>query len=211
MCGIAGIVHFDGAPASSTSLKKMTDVIAHRGPDGEGQFVDGSVGLGHRRLSIIDLSPSGRQPMATADGRFVITYNGEVYNFRELRTELASRGHKFVSQTDSEVVLKSFAEWGIECLDRFNGMFAFAVYAKDENKVYLARDRYGIKPLYYAQFGDTVLFGSEIKALLAHGAASASLDKEGLLEYFTFQNFFTDRTLFKNIRYHLPTYTVFII
>ena len=200
MCGIAGIVHLNGAPASTTLLKNMTDAIAHRGPDGEGQLVDGSVGLGHRRLSIIDLSPSGRQPMATADGRFVISYNGEVYNFRELRTELASRGYKFVSQTDSEVVLKSFAEWGIKCLDRFNGMFAFAVYAKDEHKVYLARDRYGIKPLYYAQLGDTILFGSEIKAILAHSEAQASLDKEGLLEYFTFQNFFTDRTLFKNVR-----------
>ena len=200
MCGIAGIVHLNGAPTSTTLLRNMTDAIAHRGPDGEGQFVDGSVGLGHRRLSIIDLSPSGRQPMATADGRFIVSYNGEVYNFRELRTELASCGHKFVSQTDSEVVLKSFAEWGIKCLDRFNGMFAFAVYAKDEKKVYLARDRYGIKPLYYAQLGHTVLFGSEIKALLAHSEARASLDKEGLLEYFTFQNFFTDRTLFRNIR-----------
>ncbi|MFT4561414.1 MAG: asparagine synthase (glutamine-hydrolyzing) [Gammaproteobacteria bacterium] len=199
MCGIAGIIHLGGAPASRERLEAMTDAILHRGPDGEGHYVDGNVGFGHRRLAIIDLSPAGRQPMVTQSGRYVITYNGEVYNFQELRAELQSQGHQFVSRTDSEVVLKAFAEWGIECLNRFNGMFAFAVYDRETRKVFLARDRYGIKPVYFVQTGDTFLFASEIKGITAHGAYRAEMDKEGLLEYFTFQNFFTEKTLFKDV------------
>ena len=127
MCAIVGIVHLDGSAAEHASLQRMTDVVAHRGPDGEGHFVDGAVGLGHRRLAIIDLTPGGRQPMATEDGRFVLTYNGEIYNFRELRVELESHGWRFHSRTDSEVLLKAYAHWGVDCLGRFNGMFAFAI------------------------------------------------------------------------------------
>ena len=126
MCGIAGIFHRDGAPASPVLLRRMTDAVKHRGPDGEGYYLDGNLGLGHRRLAIIDLSNAGHQPMATEDGRYVISYNGEVYNFNELRIELEAIGHRFYSRTDSEVVLKSFAEWGTSALTRFNGMFAFA-------------------------------------------------------------------------------------
>jgi asparagine synthase (glutamine-hydrolysing) len=177
----------------------MTEAIAHRGPDGKGYYIDRAVGLGHRRLAIIDLSPAGHQPMSTEDGRFVISYNGEVYNFRELRVELEAMGHKFNSQTDSEVVLKAFAHWGCKSLLKFNGMFAFAVWDKKKQELTLARDRYGIKPLYFSRVGDTFLFGSEIKAILANGCISAAMDKEGLMEYFTFQNFFTNRTLFKDI------------
>ena len=160
MCGIAGILHLDGAPASSEVLKKMTDAIAYRGPDGEGQWVDGSVGLGHRRLAIIDLSDAGSQPMVSADGRYLLSYNGEVYNFKDLRSELNAAGYSFKSKTDSEVVLHAFAKWGPKCVHRFNGMFAFAVWDRKDNTLHLARDRYGIKPLYYAQWGDTFLFGS---------------------------------------------------
>lgn len=200
MCGIAGILHLDGAPASHALLRAMTDAIAHRGPDGEGHYVEGSLGLGHRRLSIIDLSPAGHQPMATPDGRFLLVYNGEIYNFQELRTELEARGRQFKSRTDSEVLLKGFAEWGLGVLGRLNGMFAFAIWDKHERTLTLARDRYGIKPLYWMRTGDTVLFGSEIKAILAHGAVHARIDGPGLLEYFTFQNFFTDRTLFAGVR-----------
>jgi asparagine synthase (glutamine-hydrolysing) len=200
MCGIAGILNLDGAPASPVLLKRMTDAIAHRGPDGEGHYVEGPLGLGHRRLAIIDLSPAGRQPMATPDGRFVVSYNGELYNFRELRTELQALGRAFRSQSDTEVLLAAWAEWGLKALDRFNGMFAFALWDAREKTLTLARDRYGIKPLYYTRAGDTFLFGSEIKAILAHGAYRTVLDKEALLEYFTFQNFFTDRTLFKDVR-----------
>lgn len=178
----------------------MTDSIAHRGPDGEGHYIDGYLGLGHRRLSIIDLSEAGHQPMATEDGRFVISYNGEVYNFNELRVELEASGHRFHSRTDSEVVLKALAQWGEGAFTRFNGMFALALWDKQRKELLLARDRYGIKPLYYAKVGNKFLFGSEVKAILADPAYRTEMDREGLLEYLTFQNFFTDRTLFKDVR-----------
>ena len=199
MCGIAGVLNFDGQPVTAETLKRMTDAIAHCGPDGEGHFADGALGLGHRRLAIIDLSPAGRQPMATRDGRYVVSYNGELYNFRDLRAELEGFGHAFVSRSDTEVLLAAWAQWGVKALDRFNGMFAFAIWDKRERSLTLARDRYGIKPLYYARVGGTFLFGSEVKAILAHGAYRTTLDKEALLEYVTFQNFFTDRTLFRDV------------
>jgi len=178
----------------------MTDAIAHRGPDGEGAYVKGNIGLGHRRLAIIDLSAAGNQPMATEDGSYLLSYNGEVYNFMELRVELEAKGHQFRSKTDTEVVLKAMAQWGLEALDRFNGMFAFALWDKAERRMLLARDRYGIKPLYYAWSGESFLFGSEIKAILAHPHYQADLDREALVEYLSFQNFFTDKTLFKGVR-----------
>jgi len=200
MCGIAGLFHTNGAPVAPLALKKMTDAIAHRGPDGEGHYIDGGLGLGHRRLAIIDLSSAGHQPMASEDGRYVIAYNGEVYNFNELRIELEAKGHRFHSRTDSEVVLKSVIEWGRDALPRFNGMFAFAMWDKREKSLLLVRDRYGIKPLYYAWSGSTLIFGSEIKAILASGELAARMNKPGLLEYLTFQNFFTDQTLFEDVR-----------
>jgi asparagine synthase (glutamine-hydrolysing) len=199
MCGITGILNLDGQPVSPEILRKMTGALAHRGPDGEGYFTDGNAGLGHRRLAIIDLTPAAHQPMVTQDGRYALAYNGEIYNFRELRTELEACGHRFRSRTDSEVLLNAFAQWGKECLLRFNGMFAFAIWDRQERKLFLARDRYGIKPLYYTRQRDVFLFGSEIKAILAHPEYRIGLDKEALLEYFTFQNFFTDRTLFENV------------
>ena len=177
----------------------MAAAIAHRGPDGKGVHADGSLALGHRRLAILDLSDAGRQPMATPDGRFVIVYNGEVYNFRELRGELEKLGHVFRSRTDAEVVLAAWAEWGPRALDRFNGMFAFAIWDSTERALWLARDRYGIKPLYWTRIGQTVIFGSEIKALLQHPSVVAGIDFAGMVEYFTFQNFFSDRTLFAGI------------
>ena len=181
-------------------LRKMTDAIAHRGPDGEGFYTDSFIGLGHRRLAIIDLSPAGHQPMITRDGQYVLSYNGEVYNFQELRLQLEALGYHFHSRTDSEVVLYAYAEWGEKALDKFNGMYAFALWDRQKQELFLARDRYGIKPLYYSYIGNTLLFGSEVKALLAHPSYRIEVDKEGLLEYFTFQNFFTSRTLFNNIR-----------
>jgi asparagine synthase (glutamine-hydrolysing) len=210
MCGITGVLSFDGWPASTVVLRTMVRAIAHRGPDDEGIFVDGPAGFGHRRLSIIDLSSAGYQPMSTADGRYVIVYNGEIYNYQELRLELAARGCRFHSHTDTEVLLYGFAEWGSGVLDRLNGMFAFAIWDRHERKLCLARDRYGIKPIYYSQYGDLFVFGSEIKAILAHPNVRASLDREGLIEYFTFQNFFTDRTLFKGIKL-LPPATLMTI
>ena len=200
MCGIAGILNLDGGPVSPVHLRGMTNAIAHRGPDGEGFYNGGFLGLGHRRLSIIDLSPAGHQPMISRDQQVTLVYNGEVYNFQEIRVELEALGHQFRSRTDSEVVLNAWVEWGRDCVSRFNGMFAFAVWDKRENALFLVRDRYGIKPLYYACWGNVFLFGSEQKAILAHPAAERVLDKKALLEYFTFQNIFTDRTLVADVK-----------
>lgn len=199
MCGIAGFLNVNGEPASPVVLRRMTDAIAHRGPDGEGFYVDSFMALGHRRLSIIDLTPAGHQPMMTIGGECVITYNGEVYNFQELRVELEALGYQFRSRTDTEVVLYGYLEWGKGVLDRLNGMFAFAIWDRRHQELLIARDRYGVKPLYYTLAGNTFLFGSEAKAILQHPAVRADLDKEALLEYFTFQNLFTDRTLFRGI------------
>lgn len=199
MCGIAGILHLNGAPVSVDVLKGMTDAIAHRGPDGEGRWTEGGIGLGHRRLAILDLSEAGCQPMSTSDGRYTISYNGEVYNFREIRKELEALGHEFHSTTDTEVVLYAFAEWREKSLSFFNGMFAFAVWDNKHRELFLARDRYGIKPLYWSLKGNIFAFGSEIKAIFAHPDFDAEVDKKGLLEYFTFQNFFSERTLFKDV------------
>ena len=200
MCGINGIFNVDGAEVSPVSLRQMTDAIAHRGPDGEGFYTDAFVGLGHRRLAIIDLSPAGHQPMVSADQQVALTYNGEIYNFRELRAELEGLGQRFRSRTDSEVVLNAWHQWGASCVERFNGMFAFAVWDRRDQSLYLVRDRYGIKPLYYASWGSTFLFGSEQKAILAHPQSRRVLDRRALVEYFTFQNFFTNRTLLEDVR-----------
>jgi asparagine synthase (glutamine-hydrolysing) len=200
MCGIAGILQLDAAPVSPVALQRMTDAIAHRGPDGEGHWIDGNVGFGHRRLAIIDLSPAGHQPMVSADHRYVLTYNGEIYNFRELRSELEALGYWFRSRTDSEVVLNALAAWGVDALARFNGMFALALWDRRERRLLLARDRYGVKPLYYRRQGNVFAFASEQKAILTIPTMERRVDLPALLEYFTFQNFFTDRTLLQDMR-----------
>lgn len=200
MCGIAGLIQLNGDAVSPVVLQRMTDAIAHRGPDGEGHWIEGNVGLGHRRLAIIDLSPLGHQPMITADHRYAFSYNGEIYNFRELRTELEAAGYSFRSKTDTEVVLYALAHWGPAALDRFNGMFAFALWDRKERRLTLARDRYGIKPLYIAQQGNNFWFASEQKAILSDARFRRALDKPALLEYFTFQNIFTDRTLLQDVQ-----------
>jgi asparagine synthase (glutamine-hydrolysing) len=200
MCGIAGIVELGGDAISPPILQRMTDAIAHRGPDGEGHWIEGPVGFGHRRLAIIDLSPGGHQPMISADHRYVISYNGEIYNFRELRAELQAAGYWFRSHSDTEVLLHALAHWGTDALTRLNGMFALALWDRKERKLLLARDRYGVKPLYVAVQGNRLLFASEQKAILAHPQFERRLDKPALLEYFTFQNIFTDRTLLQDIQ-----------
>lgn len=199
MCGIAGIFNINGEPVSPVMLRRMTDAIAHRGPDSEGFYTDSFIGLGHRRLAIIDLSPAGHQPMVTADRRLAITYNGEIYNFQELRVELEAQGYHFRSRTDTEVVLNAYAAWGSACLQRFNGMFAFAIWDKERQELFIARDRYGIKPLYYTFRQNAFLFASEQKAILTQPDVKREIDLEALLEYFTFQNIFTNKTLLKGI------------
>ena len=199
MCGICGVLNFDESKVSPALLKKMTDSIAHRGPDGEGWYQSKGLGFGHRRLAIVDLSPLGHQPMVTQDGRYALTYNGEIYNHREIRKELVSKGHFFRSQTDSEVVLHAWAEWGSGCVTKFNGMFAFAVWDSVQQELFLVRDRYGIKPMYFCRTSKHLVFASEIKAILQHPHVFAELDHEGLLEYLTFQNFLSTKTLLKGI------------
>lgn len=200
MCGIAGIVNVHGAPVPPGILRAMTDVVRHRGPDGEGVWSADGVGFGHRRLAIVDLSAAGHQPMRSVDGQLVITYNGEIYNWRELRRELERKGARFRSQTDTEVILEAYRAWGPRCVERFNGMFAFALYDTVARKLLLARDRFGQKPLYYRWDGDTLLFGSEIKSLLQHPAMRVDVDTAALGEYFTFQNIFSDATLFAGVK-----------
>jgi len=200
MCGIAGIINFKNESVSKSNIKKMTDAIAHRGPDGEGQFTDKNVGLGHRRLSVIDLSEKASQPMVSHDNNFIIVYNGEIYNFQAIRKELEIMGYHFQSTSDTEVLLYSYIEWGIDCLPRFNGIFAVAIYDRINNKLFMARDRYGTKPLYYAIQDGIFYFASEQKGITSVDTFKKELDYEGLLEYFTFQNFFTNHTLDKNIK-----------
>ena len=148
MCGLVGYLNASNEPASERLVQKMASAIVHRGPDAEGSFVSNNLALGHRRLSIIDLSEAGTQPMTTSDGSFTIAYNGEVYNFKNIKEELKHAGYKFRSNTDTEVVLNAFSHWGENCFAKFNGMFACAIYDENRRELILARDRYGIKPLY---------------------------------------------------------------
>lgn len=199
MCGICGYADLRGRRADRDVLNRMNLAIAHRGPDGEGLYIDGSVGLGHRRLTILDLTDNASQPMISSDGNYVIVYNGETYNFRELREELLAMGYRFKSTGDTEVLLYAYIAWGEACLLKLNGMVAFAVYDKLRQEIFCARDRYGIKPFYFAFIGDYFLFGSEQKAIYAHPAFRHDLDLDAVVEYFTFQNILTNRTFEKQI------------
>jgi asparagine synthase (glutamine-hydrolysing) len=204
VCGIAGVVGFDGRLVDRSTIQRMIDTIAHRGPDGEGVWTEGPIGIGHRRLAILDPSPAGAQPMIDPPGRFVLSYNGEVYNFRELRVSLERQGYRFTTGTDTEVVLHALACWGTEALGRFNGMFALALWDRVERRLLLARDRYGIKPLYYSTTDHRVVFASEQRAIRASPHHVPRLDLEAVIEYFTFQNLFTDRTFDQGIQMLSP-------
>lgn len=186
MCGISGIVAFDGG-VPEEELKKMTRVMEHRGPDDEGYYVDDHVGLGQRRLAIIDLSPRGRQPMSNEDGSVWITFNGEIYNFQGMREELEKRGHRFHSDTDTEVIIHGYEEWGLEgILRRFIGMWAFALYDSNKNKLYLTRDRFGKKPLYYSFVDGYLVFASELKAILSLDWVPKRINRQALWHYLSF-------------------------
>jgi len=200
MCGVAGFLNRNGQAVSEPVLAKMAEAVAHRGPDDGGIWSQGFVGLAHRRLSVLDLSNLGRQPMQTTDGRFTITYNGEIYNFKELRIELEKLGWQFRSRGDTEVLLSAFAQWGVRSVLKLNGMFAFAVWDAKERCLTLVRDRFGVKPIYYAEREGVFAFASEIKAILAHPVMQPRMNTAAWLEYFTFQNFFTDATPFSDVR-----------
>ncbi len=200
MCGIAGILNFAGlAPDASDRVRAMCGVLAHRGPDDQGVVADGVACLGHRRLSIIDLA-TGQQPMATPDGRYWITYNGEVFNYRELRHGLEARGHRFRTRSDTEVVLQLYAARGPACLNDLNGQFALAIWDREGRSLFLARDRFGILPLCLAEAGPHLLFASEAKALFAAGLVHPEADPHALDHLFSFGFVLPPRTMFAGVR-----------
>lgn len=203
MCGIAGFVNTRGNSVSRPVLEKMTNVIEHRGPDASGFFDEGCVALGHRRLSIIDLS-AGKQPMVNEDGSLRIIYNGEIFNHSDLRPSLEAAGHRYATHCDTETILHSYEQFGPDCLHHFRGMFSFAIWDRNRRELFCARDRLGIKPFYYMWDGTTFVFGSEIKALLAHPAVSPALEESVLPEYLAFGYTSGDQTMFSGIRMLMP-------
>ena len=201
MCGIAGFVSFEGhrPEEAAARVKRMSDAIAHRGPDGEGQFVDDRIALGHRRLAIIDVA-TGQQPMSVLDGAVQIVFNGEIYNYLELRAELESSGHWFRTQSDTEVILRGYLAWGERCVEKLNGMFAFAIWDARHRQLLLARDRTGEKPLYYQRTDGQIAFASEIKALRAGGWIDPTVDPEALDCYLSLGYIPAPRTIYRKVR-----------
>jgi asparagine synthase (glutamine-hydrolysing) len=206
MCGIAGILCLDPRKrVDAARLRRMRDSLAHRGPDGAGLFLDGPIGLGHRRLSIIDLA-LGHQPMANEDGSVRIVFNGEIYNHQELRPGLEAKGHRYTTRSDTETILHLYEEEGEACVEKLQGMFAFAVWDLRRGRLLLARDRLGIKPLYFAFEKGELLFASEVKALLAAGMKS-SLNEEALPEFLATGFVSGGETLFAGVRQLRPGHT----
>ncbi|MDM7922907.1 MAG: asparagine synthase (glutamine-hydrolyzing) [Pyrinomonadaceae bacterium] len=198
MCGIAGIAGSTDQNAATESVKRMTNSLSHRGPDAEGIFTEDGIALGHRRLSIIDLSEAANQPLYDETGRFVLILNGEIYNYRELKKDLAA--YPFKTDSDTEVILAAYAKYGTECLSRLNGMFAFAIWDRRDKDLFIARDRIGVKPLYYALSGGKLLFASEIRAILDTGLVDRSLNPRAVREYLMFQSVYSPETIVKDIR-----------
>ena len=204
MCGIVGFTN--NIDDANKVIGEMMDKIRHRGPDAEGKYVDGDIALGHRRLSIIDISSSGDQPIFNEDGSKVIIFNGEIYNYREIREKLVSAGHTFKTNTDTEVLIHGYEEYGAELLNMLRGMFSFVIWYKDKRELFGARDFFGIKPMYYAVMGKTLMFGSEIKSFLAHPEFKKELNTTALENYLTFQYSPTKETFFKNVYKLLPAH-----
>lgn len=198
MCGIAGYINLDSSPADSSILQRMIDTLDHRGPDEKGVSLHGDVGLAHSRLSIIDLS-GGKQPMSTESGSLDITFNGEIYNYVELKAELIRKGHRFLNNSDTEVILHLYEEYGPECVKRMNGQWAFAIWDARRRRLFLSRDRLGVRPLYYSTAGRLFVFGSEVKALLAHSGMRADMDLRALGQVFTFWFPLAPSTIFKDV------------
>ena len=204
MCGIAGIYNFNRPQEVERALvQRMTDVITHRGPDADGVYVNGPIGLGHRRLSIIDLSEAGRQPMFSHDKRLSIVFNGEIYNFLDYRGDLIKRGHHFHSKTDTEVIIYLYLEYGEKCVEFLRGMFAFALWDEQQQQLLLARDRLGQKPLYYYCDGQRLMFGSELKSLVEDPSVPKEINYEALYDYLVYLYIPAPKTIYKNI-YKLP-------
>ncbi|MCI9155343.1 MAG: asparagine synthase (glutamine-hydrolyzing) [Lawsonibacter sp.] len=203
MCGFTGFTT-RSVPPDRAVLKAMGDTIRHRGPDDEGYYTDAHCGIAHRRLSILDLSSNGHQPMVSPDGRYIIAYNGESYNFQDLKKELAAAGHSFGTTCDTEVVLHGYMEWGPEVTKKLRGMFAFVIWDKERQELYGARDPFGIKPFYYAAMGDLFFFGSECKSFLPHPGFKKELNREALKFYLTFQYSALNESFFKNVYRLLP-------
>src|SRR5689334_8908416 len=199
MCGIGGIVRFDGGPVDGAALGRMVEALRHRGPDDEGVWTEGPVGFAHTRLSVIDLSAAGSQPMHLDEPRLTIVYNGEIYNHRELRRELETRGRRFRSSSDTEVILHAYAVWGADCVTRLRGMFAFVIWDAAARRVFAARDRLGIKPLYYLASGSELVFGSEVKTILAARGSTLDLDPAALGDYLAFGFIPLARTPFRGM------------
>ena len=202
MCGINGIFGLSDTMRSKELIVKMNCALAHRGPDDEGVFTDHHIALGHRRLSIIDLSSAGHQPMSISDGRYTIVYNGELYNYRSIRTQIGD--HTFTTNTDTEVILAAFQKWGKSCLQQFNGMFSFAIWDKLKKELFIARDRLGIKPLYYFRKDDKFIFSSELRSILKSGLVPKKLDRKSLADYLRYQTVHAPDTIIKDIHMLMP-------
>ena len=208
MCGILGIYNLEGSPINKGSLVEMGNQISHRGPDGEGIYIQNNLGFVHKRLAILDPTANGQQPMHSKDGKWAVIFNGCIYNFKELREELIQKGHTFQSETDTEVIVEGLSAYGTSFFERFNGMFAIGAWNVQEEKLYISRDRYGIKPVYYWFNGKTLVFASEIKAIIKHPDYKIDVDLNALNEYFTFQNIFSYNTLFKGVNMLPPANTI---
>jgi asparagine synthase (glutamine-hydrolysing) len=208
MCGLTGIFNLNGNPAGSDHIRQMAEMISHRGPDGDGYYIDDNIALGHKRLAILDTSDNGKQPMISGNGEWVVVFNGCIYNYRELKAQLIEKGHIFRSSADTEVITEGLVAYGVSVFEKFDGMFAVAAWHKPTRTLYLSRDRYGVKPLYYWLNGKTLLFSSEIKAFMAHPDFKVKLNYNALNEYFTFQNLFSFQTLFDGVIMLPPANTV---
>ena len=202
MCGIAGKLTFDGEPVAPELLAAMTDVVAHRGPDAGGYYFGEGIGLGHRRLSIIDLS-TGDQPLANEDETVWVVFNGEIYNFADVRAELEALGHRFRTRTDTEIIVHGYEQWGADCVERFRGMFAFALWDARQERLLLVRDRFGVKPLFYAPLANGIVFGSEIKSILQDPTVPRDWRPDSLDTYLTFEYIPGPATIYRHV-YKLP-------
>ncbi len=186
MCGITGILNFRNGSSNPLVIQQMTDAVAHRGPDADGFFIEDEIALGHRRLSIIDLSSAANQPFFDHSGRYVMVFNGEMYNFMDVKKRLPE--YPFHTSGDSEVLIAAYAKWGADCIQYFRGMFAFAIWDKQERSLFVCRDRMGVKPLYYFMDEEKFLFSSELRSILASGKVKRKICNQALIEYFSYQS-----------------------